>query len=94
MASRPRRNRFTLRTVAPPMHPKIVPARCDTCGKVRYATKEAADIVVHRIQVMGVTRGRNPDHGLPVYTYQCSAGWWHMTTWSHLDLQKARDVRS
>lgn len=53
--------------------------RC--CGKVRFATQEAAEAALHRIQ--NLAEGRHP-----VRVYRCPRGWFHMTSQPHSSERK------
>lgn len=47
---------------------------CRACGKRRYATKQTAE------QDMGRIRAVSYHDRLPERTYQCTRGWWHLTS--------------
>lgn len=47
---------------------------CHACGKRRYATREAAERHLTMIQATSSIERT------PVRTYQCTRGWWHLTS--------------
>ena len=47
---------------------------CKPCAKRRYATQAAAEAVIAHLQAT------SESDRLPVRTYQCHLGWWHLTS--------------